>query len=57
VGINARGSLLLVDLIRNDLATAEMIHQNSSFNASPSELFNIYLDSAFTMIGRFPCNG
>jgi len=33
-----------------------MIHQNVSFTASPSEQFNIYLDSAFTMTGRLPCN-
>ena len=35
---------------------ANSIHQSVSFTVSPSEQFNIYLDSAFTMTGRFPCN-
>jgi hypothetical protein len=33
-----------------------MIHQNISFTMTASEQFNIYLDSAFTMTGRSPCN-
>jgi hypothetical protein len=32
-----------------------LIHQKVTFSASLRELFNIYLDSAFTMTGRFPC--
>ena len=35
---------------------ATMIHQKVSFTASPCELFTIYLDSAFSMTGRLPCN-
>ena len=33
----------------------KMIYQNVSF-MSPGEQFNIYLDSAFSMTGRLPCN-
>jgi hypothetical protein len=47
----------LIDLMRNELAQVNAIHQKGPFTASSSERCNIYLDSAFTMTGRFPCNG
>lgn len=53
---SAHGEHFFVCLIRNELAMVKMIHQNVSFTVSPIEQFNIYLDSAFTMTGRLPCN-
>jgi hypothetical protein len=35
---------------------AKRSHQSSSFATAPSELLNIYLNSAFTMTGRLLCN-
>jgi hypothetical protein len=43
--------------MRNELAQVNKIHQKVPLTASPSELCNIYLNSAFTMTGRFPYNG
>lgn len=35
---------------------ATLIHENISFTTSPGELFNIHLDSVFTITRRFSCN-
>jgi hypothetical protein len=56
VWTSAHGEPFFVCLIRNEFAMVNMIHQNVSFTAWPNEQFNIYLDPAFTMTGRFPCN-
>jgi hypothetical protein len=56
VWASALGERLFVCLLKNELATVDMIHQNVSFTALPSEHFTIYLDSAFMMTGRCLCN-
>lgn len=53
---SAHGEPFFFCLFRNEFAMVNMIHQNVSFTAWPNEQFNIYLDSVFTMTGRFPCN-
>ena len=53
--IRTRGAFLCLS-DQDEFARVNMIHQNVSFTTWPNEQFNIYLDSACTMTGRFPCN-